>query len=305
MKEAYSKIPINTFHNIGVNAAMILSDFDPTTGSFNTYDIIGATSGGIQFNATPEYEDWGEDIDNCPKNTKELKRLTDWDISCSGTFVSINGAMAQRLAAVADKTKTGQISRITPRDVLDIHADFKDIWIVGDYSSLNTGSAAGFIAIHMLNTLNTGGFQLQTDDKKKMQFSFEFTAHYSNDAQDTVPYEIYIREPIQGVTPIALVIDKNRLSFSHNDTAELTARVVGDVKARIKWEATVYYPNYMPEPHTIVAISPADSNDYVTSHTVQIQAVEASMGTIAAYATLEDSTTYSTEMIAVCPFTVT
>ena len=75
----------------------------------------------------------------------------------------------------------------------------QDIWLVGDYSDVNnsgtgTGAAkAGFIAIHIMNALSTGGFQIQTADKEKMQFSFEFTAHYSIDAQDTVPFEIYVQ----------------------------------------------------------------------------------------------------------------
>ena len=38
----------------------------------------------------------------------------------------------------------------------------------------------------------TGGFKLQSTDKKKGQFAFEFTGHYSMKAQDVVPYEIAI-----------------------------------------------------------------------------------------------------------------
>ena len=45
----------------------------------------------------------------------------------------------------------------------------------------------------MLNGLSTGGFQLKTGDKSKGQFTFEFTGHYSINAQDTPPFEIYIK----------------------------------------------------------------------------------------------------------------
>jgi hypothetical protein len=45
----------------------------------------------------------------------------------------------------------------------------------------------------MMNALSTGGFQIQTADKEKGQFSFEFTGHYSKDSADTVPFEIYIK----------------------------------------------------------------------------------------------------------------
>ena len=44
----------------------------------------------------------------------------------------------------------------------------------------------------MINALSTGGFQLQTADKEKGTFSFEYTAHYSMSAQDTVPFEVYV-----------------------------------------------------------------------------------------------------------------
>lgn len=195
MKEQYSKIPANTFKQLGINAAMVLSDFDPTAGTVADTDIIGATSGGVNFNAAPEYTDWGEDIDNCPKNTKELKRIDDWTITMSGTFITMTPDIAEMLSAAADNTS----GHIVPRDVLDLTKDFRDIWLVGDYSDVNnsgtgTGAAkAGFIAIHIMNALSTGGFQIQTADKEKMQFSFEFTAHYSIDAQDTVPFEIYVK----------------------------------------------------------------------------------------------------------------
>lgn len=195
MKEQFSKIPADTFKKLGINAAMLLSAFDPTAGTFETNNIIGATTGGISFNAAPEYEDWGEDIDNCPKNTKELKRLVDWAVTTSGNFVTVDASLAERLTAAADNTD----GHIVPRDVLDIEKDFRDVWIVGDYSDVNTsgtgtGAAkAGFIAIHLKNALSTAGFQIQTADKAKMQYAFEFTAHYSIDAQDEVPFDIYIK----------------------------------------------------------------------------------------------------------------
>ena len=45
-----------------------------------------------------------------------------------------------------------------------------------------------------MNALSTGGFQIQTGDKTKGQFAFEYTAHYSMKNQDKVPFEIYIKQ---------------------------------------------------------------------------------------------------------------
>ena len=44
-----------------------------------------------------------------------------------------------------------------------------------------------------MNALSTGGFKLQTADKAKGQMAFEYTAHYSMNAQETVPFEIYVK----------------------------------------------------------------------------------------------------------------
>lgn len=193
----YTKYPSNTFETLVIGAGVLLSDFDPATATISDGDILGPTSGGISFEATPSYLDFGEDIDNVPKNTKELKRIEDWEVKMSGTFIAITPATARYLAAAADlNSSTG---KITPRDTLDLTAetgDFRDIWLVADYSDKNvtaTGKTAGFVAIKLMNALSTGGFQIQTEDKEKGKFAFEFTGHYSKDAADTVPFEIYIK----------------------------------------------------------------------------------------------------------------
>lgn len=187
----FTKIPSTTFQKIQLNAGVLLDTFVPSTATISADAIIGATSGGNQFTATPTYSDWGEDIDNCPKNTKELKKLDEWEITMSGTFVTADTAIARKLIAAAD-IDSKDTTKIVPRnDVLE--NDFGDLWWVGDYSNENGETNGGFIAIHMINALSTGGFQMQTGDRTKGQFSYEFTAHYSIAEQDKVPFEIYIK----------------------------------------------------------------------------------------------------------------
>ena len=187
----YTKIPETTFQNIQLNAGVLLSSFNPSSATVSDEAIIGATTGGINFTATPAYTDFGEDIDNCPKNMKELKKLDSWEAKCSGTFVTIDTAVAKSLIGAAD-IGTSDTTKVTPRNDL-AQADFSDIWIVGDYSDKNGDTNGGFIAIHMMNALSTGGFQIQTADKAKGQFAFEYTAHYSMSAQGTVPFEVYVK----------------------------------------------------------------------------------------------------------------
>lgn len=185
----FTKIPDDTFKQIQLNAGMLTTKFNPETGELKGEDIIGATSGGVSFEATPEFSDYGEDIDNCPKNTKELKMLDSIEAKMSGSFVTVSSKMIKLLIGAADIDDKKIIPR---RDLVD--EDFGELWWVGDYSDNNTDENGGFIAIHLLNSLSTGGFKIQSGDKDKGKFDFEFTGHFSMAEQDRVPYEVYIAE---------------------------------------------------------------------------------------------------------------
>ena len=184
----YTKIPETTFKNLQLNAGVLLSTFDPGTATVTNESIIGATTGGINFTAAPTFSDYGEDIDNCPKNTKELKKLDSWDITMSGTYVTVDANAVKALVAAADVSG----NKITPRNDLKL-TDFTDVWWVGDYSDQNGETNGGFVAIHMMNALSTGGFAIQSSDNGKGNFAFTYTAHYSMSAQDTVPFEVYVK----------------------------------------------------------------------------------------------------------------
>lgn len=187
----FTKLPENTFEELQLNAGILLSIFTPASASVDDANILGATSGGVSFTDTPTYQDFGDDIDNCPKNTKELKRIESRDIKISGTFLTVNTTRAKSLIAAADIDSQDE-TKITPRDTLAT-ADFSDIWWVGDYSDKNGATNGGYIAIHLKDALSTGGFSIQSGDKAKGQFAFEYTAHYSINNTDAVPYEIYIK----------------------------------------------------------------------------------------------------------------
>ena len=184
----YTKIPETTFQNLQLNAGVLLSAFNPESATVANESIIGATTGGVNFTATPTFSDYGEDIDNCPKNMKELKKLDAWEINMSGTYVTVDANAVKALVGAADVTG----NKITPRNDLEL-TDFTDIWWVGDYSDKNGETNGGFVAIHMMNALSTGGFAIQSSDNGKGNFAFTYTAHYSMSAQDTVPFEVYVK----------------------------------------------------------------------------------------------------------------
>lgn len=187
----FTQIPTDTFKKLQLNAGVLTTEFDPSTGAIAPAKIFGATTGGVSFEATPEYTDFGEDIDNCPKNTKELKKTDSWEVVMSGTYVTMDTAIAKSMIGTADVSG----EKVTPRNEVK-QDDFQDIWWVGDYSDVNVDGStgkAGFIAIKLINALSTGGFKIQTADKEKGQFEFEYTGHYTMGNIDQVPFEVYIK----------------------------------------------------------------------------------------------------------------
>lgn len=191
----FTQIPSDTFKKLQLGAGILATEFDPATGELTASNIVGATSGGVSFEATPSFSDFGEDIDNCPKNTKELKKLDSWEAKMSGSFVTMDTKTAVSVIGTATAASDDQ-TKVVPRNSVDAN-DFKDIWWVGDYSDVNEdGSAAGkagFIAIKLINALSTGGFKIQSGDKAKGMFEFEYTGHYSIENTDVVPFELYIK----------------------------------------------------------------------------------------------------------------
>ena len=186
----YAKLAPSAWRNIAMNAGILCTSFTPATGAVS--GIIGVTSGGINFTHTTSWKDFGEDIDNCPKNTFQLKRKDSDEVKISGTFAAVSPALAKLLMGAAT-IDSNDATHIVP-NIDPVAADFTDLWFVTDYSDDISESTGGHFAIHLKNTLSTGGFQIQSTDRDKGKFSFEFTAHFDYNAPTTIPYEIYAKE---------------------------------------------------------------------------------------------------------------
>ena len=149
----YTKVASDAFEKLTLNAGIICRTFDPDTGVVT--DIIAATTGGLTFAENPTYTDFGEDVDNVPANTKQMLRITAYDPVISGTQLTLDAATIAELIGGADvgTASAAGATKISPRAVLK-EADFKDLWFIVDYSDVNTGTTAGFVAIHIMNSLN-------------------------------------------------------------------------------------------------------------------------------------------------------
>ena len=214
---SFKKIKPTTLEELTMNVFMLVSTFDPEAFDFATgisgSTIIASTTGGVTFADTPEFTDFGEDIDNCPKNTMQLKRKEDGEVKLSGNLVTVNAAIVKMLIGAA--TITG--NKITPKTDLST-SDFTTLWGLADYGN------GGLIAIKMKRVLNTSGFSVSTTDKSKAQFAFEFTCHKTIENLSDAPYEIYILEP--AVSAAGIELNTHTVTIDKDDTYALTATTV-------------------------------------------------------------------------------
>ena len=184
----FTVIPQSTFEEMQLDAGVLLTTFDPASPAAPAdADIICATTGGISASCVPTYSDLGEDVDNCPINTKELKHLDSWLCTLGFTSLGVSPAQIKMALGAADIDGT-DTTKIVPRRDLE-QTDFSDVWWVGDRAD------GGFVAIQLKNALSTDGFALTTTKAGKGQVAVTLTGHVSINAQDVVPMVFYSAEP--------------------------------------------------------------------------------------------------------------
>jgi hypothetical protein len=179
----FTKISQSAFENIPREAGVLLKTFSLTKPDIKDADIICATTGGIEITCNPSIVDDGEDIDNCPKNAKELQRVDGWECGIKFTSVEASAEVIRLGLGVADVAD----GKITPRAEL-ADTDFSDIWWVGDRGT------NGLVAVRLINALSTGGYTLKTTKNGKGQTSVELTGYTSLTTPDMVPMEFYSME---------------------------------------------------------------------------------------------------------------
>jgi hypothetical protein len=221
----FTKIPKSTFDELQIEAGVLLKDFDPATGTYNDEDLITATSGGIQIDVKSEITDFGDDVDNVPKNTMELAHVDDVTATLKTTALCINEQSLIRYLGPAYKDET--TGAIKLRKYLDLNTDFEDLWFVGDIAG------GGMIAAKMSNALSTDGLSLKTEKKGKGKIGVTFTSFYSIDDMDNVPVEFYVKTG-KGKTGIKL--NKHSATVEIGSTLTLEA-TTNPAEATVTWES--------------------------------------------------------------------
>lgn len=189
----FSKIAQDAFEEMQLDAGMFLNAFDPTsTADIADSAIVCATTGGIQISCVPSFIDFGEDVDNCPNNTKELKMIEGWECTVSTTALGMSPESIKLALGAADIDSLDD-TKIIPRQKLK-DSDFADLWWVGDRVD------GGMVAVKIKNALSTGGFSLQTTKNGKGQLGMTLTGHISISDTSDIPMEFYSVEGTTGGT---------------------------------------------------------------------------------------------------------
>lgn len=187
---AFTRIPADTFEQIQTEAGMLLYNFDPENPtSFKEEDIICPTTGGVTIRCVPTTSDMGEDVDNCPTNLLELKKIDSWD--CGLEFTSLGTSPKSiRLALGAADVDSNDPTHIVPRRDLKV-TDAQDVWWVGDRAD------GGMVAAVVRKALSTSGFSLKTSKDGKGNTSVNLTGHVTVDTQGQVPMEFWSTGPVE------------------------------------------------------------------------------------------------------------
>lgn len=187
----FTKMNPDDFKHMTWDAGIIMDSFEPSTGTVTLSSIRWATTGDNSFSATRDLTDMGEDINNCPEGTMQLQRANAWQAQLSGTAVTITTAEVAEFLGNAD-IDTSDTTKIVPRTDL-LLSDFKDKWLLVNYSEYNGEKKGGWVAIHLLNALSTDGFTGNFGKNANGQFPYTLRAFYDMDDMDTVPFEIYVK----------------------------------------------------------------------------------------------------------------
>lgn len=179
-----SKISASMANNVQVQAGTLLSNFTVATPTEPAdSDIICATSGDFTITCVPETQDFFEDVNNAPNNTKEGKEIIGWDCSLGVNCLEVTEDTLLLALGAADAGTGGVVNpRMTYKTT-----DFDTLYWIGDMKD-----ETKLLVVKLENAVNTGGISLTTGKNAKGQLALTLTPHFSIATPNKVPMEFYI-----------------------------------------------------------------------------------------------------------------
>lgn len=192
---AFNKDTANNLQlDAGIICKGITDPYKPTAEELKS-KCIGATSGGAEFEVTPEITNIFEDLDDAKGKYKGGVEITNIDIVFSFTMKEMTAENFKLAMGCADITKVeaNQLSsnnlphtRLTPRlEIKD--EDFIDniCW----YGRKRNGEK---VCIVLNNVFNEGGLNYTSESAGKGSLEVELHAFFDLSKPDKVPYEVII-----------------------------------------------------------------------------------------------------------------
>lgn len=222
----FTTVKADFFNSLQFDAGVLVVNIDPTNlyGSFSRDKIIATTTGGITVSVSREFSDLGEDIDNIPNNTKELKHLDNTDCTVEYTNIDFSPSGLQLSIGSTDIEAETGYTKVIPRGELK-QSDFMDtIYWIGDLAN----GGAGLVALH--NVLSDEGIEITTGKNEKGQIKVTLRGHFSINNPKKVPMELYVYEPEPGsnTTTETFTGDGSKQTFTLTNTPVTVTSVTVD-----------------------------------------------------------------------------
>lgn len=195
----FDKVNPNLWKTQTHGTGVIVSNFDPQSEApFDPANILFAVEdGGFSVSAKREMEDKGDGIANVPPGTYQLQEYKPMEASISGTAVNITKETLPHLAPgiVAETVSAGSAGsydKFTFDKDMKLE-DFREYWLLIDYSDKHGESDGGMMAYHIKHALNVDGFSAEHADGAFGKFPFNLKAFYDLENLDEAPMEIYMQ----------------------------------------------------------------------------------------------------------------
>lgn len=192
---AFNKDTANNLQlDAGIICKGITNPYKPTAGELKT-KCIGATSGGAEFEVTPEITNIFEDLDDAKGKYKGGVEITNIDIVFSFTMKEMTAENFKLAMGCADITKVqanDSPSNKLPHTLLTPRLEIKDEDFIDNICWYGRKRNGEKVCIVLHNVFNEGGLNYTSESAGKGSLEVELHAFFDLKNPDKVPYEVII-----------------------------------------------------------------------------------------------------------------
>lgn len=197
---AFNKDTANNLQlDAGIICKGITNPYKPTAGELKS-KCIGATSGGAEFEVTPEITNIFEDLDDAKGKYKGGVEITNIDIVFSFTMKEMTAENFKLAMGCADITevKANEVQANELSDdnlhhtLLKPRLEIKDEDFIDNICWYGRKRNGEKVCIVLYNVFNEGGLSYTSESAGKGSLEVELHAFFDLSKPDKVPYEVII-----------------------------------------------------------------------------------------------------------------